>query len=501
MFFPVEEPPVLIDPDAIAAEMVAIEAELSRRDFREHPSKWAKERLGDTLWSAQDRILTSIANNRRTAVKSCHEIGKSYVAAIAVGWWLDVWPLGDAFVVTSAPTAAQVRAILWREIGRVHTRGKLPGRCNQTEWLMEMKGGKEELVAFGRKPDDYDPAAFQGIHAPRVLYVFDEACGIPSSLWEAADSLIANDWSKALAIGNPDDPNTEFYNVCKPGSGWNVVSVSAFDSPNLTGEPMPERILQQLIGKTYIEEKRRKWAPHWSWTPDGTRVVPPPGAKITDSSNPLWQSKILGEFPENVDAGGLIPLSWIRAAQARSLPPVGPSKLGLDVGGGGDSSCGAHAQGPVVRVLWEDKNPDTMQTCGNAVATRKRIGAEVVNVDVIGIGRGIVDRALELKEPFVGINVGEAADDAESYLNRRAELWWGVRERFESGTIDLDPMDEDTAGELLSIRYKRTSSGKIQIESKDEAKKRGIPSPNRAEAVMLALATEKYTCTEATWGR
>lgn len=496
------DPSALLDsPEDILAELRRLEDELERRSFRADGTRWAEVKLGDTLWSGQKRILQSVGAHRRTAVKSCHEIGKSYTAAIVVGWWLDIWPPGDAFVVTSAPTASQVRAILWREIGRVHSRGKLAGRLNQTEWHLQMPSGKEELIAFGRKPDDYDPAAFQGIHAPRVLYVFDEACGIPASLWEAADSLIANDWSKALAIGNPDDPSTEFHEICKPGSGWNVISIGAFDSPNFTGEPMPERVLQQLIGRTYVEEKRKKWAPNWSWTPDQSRILPPPDERPEDT-NPLWQSKILGEFPTLSDAGGLLPIPWVRAAQERVLEPDDTDhEMGVDVGGGGDSSTGADRRGSVVRVLWEDKNPDTMQTCGKAIATRKQVGAKVVKVDDIGIGRGVLDRAKELKEPFIGINVGEAADDPDEFVNRRAELWWRVRERFESGAIDIDASDDDLAAELVSLRYKRTSSGKIQIESKEEAKRRGIPSPNRADALMLACAKAKYKLRTATWGR
>src|SRR5262249_55451908 len=160
------------------------------------PVLWCQQRLGETLWSKQKDILYSVRDYRKTAVMSCHEIGKSFLAGRIVAWWLDVWPPGEAFVVTSAPTGAQVQAILWKEIGRAHAKGNLRGRVTQTEWHLRMPAGNEELIAFGRKPSDYSPTSFQGIHARRVLYVFDEACGMPGSLWEAADSLIANDLSK-----------------------------------------------------------------------------------------------------------------------------------------------------------------------------------------------------------------------------------------------------------------------------------------------------------------
>jgi hypothetical protein len=463
-----------------------IRFELRRRYWKTHPEDWASERLNETLWSAQRRIMRSVVDNRKTAVQSCHDIGKSFIASRVVAWWLDTHKPGEAFVVTSAPTSNQVRAILWREIGRAHSRGQLRGRTNQTEWLM-MVGDKEELVGFGRKPSDYDPTAFQGIHAPAVLVVWDEACGIPASLVEAGDSLAANNASRVLAIGNPDDPQAEFARMCAPGSGYEVIQVGAFDTPNFTGEQLPQHVKDQLIGELYVEEKRRKWAPGWRWNETRTRVEPPLGAD-PDDANPVWLSKVLGKFPTKSAEGTLIPYPWIRAAMERDLPPSEPDELGVDVGAGGDSSTIARRRGPVVRVLSEDTNPDTMQTCGKVINTFTMTGSSVVKIDPIGIGKGVLDRGKELGKPFIGVDVGKAAYDTERFANLRAELWWNVRERFERGEIDIDREDDDTAAELASLRYKITSSGKIAIESKLDAKKRGVPSPNRADSIMLAFA-------------
>jgi len=511
---------------------------IRERIWASRPDLWCEERLEEYVWSKQREILLALQKYRKVAVKSCHEVGKSFISARAIAHWIDTHKAGEAFVVTSAPTAPQIRAILWRELGRAWVAGDLPGRLNQTEWFLDVNG-KTEMVAMGRKPDEYDPTAFQGIHAPFVLVVFDESGGIRGGLWEAADSLIANDNSKFLAIGNPDEAGTEFHDICKPGSGWHVIEISAFDSPNFTGEDAPEFVLQQLIGRTYVEEKRRKWAASWIWVDaegtecdyrDGVRCVPGPEPTRYDEhsnvlpprsyeervaeTNPLWQSKILGRFPSASSPHALIPLHWITDAQKRNLKPdYSDSSLGVDVGGGGDSSTECHRAGDVFRIIAEHRIPDTMQTTGLVVGDVNRLDAEgrcpqFVSVDVIGIGRGVTDRGKEMHEAgdvrakFQGINVGEAPKDPKRFVNRRAELWWGVRERFEQGRADIDPKDEDLAGELAEIRFKRQSNGKILIESKDDAKRRGIPSPNRGDALMLSTAPfEERKIGSATWGR
>lgn len=461
---------------ALRVSRAEIDAELGRRD----PVWWVADRLGEHVWSKQQQILESVRDNRRTAVRSCHSAGKSFIASRLAAWWIECHPPGEAFVVTTAPTGRQVRAILWREIGRAHARGSLSGRTNQTEWWLGMREGNEEIVAFGQKPADMDPSAFQGIHQRYVLVIFDEACGMPAALWEAADTLISNEDSRFLAIGNPDDPVSEFAEVCKPGSGWNVIGIDAFETPNFTGEEIPEKVRHVLIGKTWVEEKRRKWG----------------------EDNPLYIAKIRGQFPE-VTSDGLIPVRWVKDAQERELPAGEPVELGVDVGGGGDRSVIAIRRGPVVRIHRRDQNPDTMQTCGNVVATIREAGASVAKVDEIGIGRGVVDRAKEQDRPVVGVNVGQAASDSEAFANLRAEGYWGLRERFQAGEIDLDPDDDDLAAQLVDLKYKRTSSGKIQIESKDDIRRRGRPSPDDADAVMLAFIRPPEPPkkqTRATWG-
>jgi hypothetical protein len=227
------------------------------------PAGWVKVRLGEHLWSGQIEIAQAVPMYRKVAVKACHGPGKSYIAGRIVGWWIDVHTLGEAFAVTTAPTDAQVKAILWREISRAHKRGGLLGRVTlDAQW----KTGTGELVAYGRKPADHDESGFQGIHDFFVLVVIDEAGGVPKTLWTATDTLVTNEDARILAIGNPDDPNSEFARICEGApedgtsgmskEGWWVITISLFDTPNFTGEWVPDRLRKVLPSRVWLEESR-----------------------------------------------------------------------------------------------------------------------------------------------------------------------------------------------------------------------------------------------------
>lgn len=459
---------------------------ITKRDhYLTHPVEWVQDKLGEFVWSIQRQIMESVRDNRRTACYSCHRIGKSFSAARIAFWWLDTHKPGEALVVTSAHSNTQVKMALWREMGRVHEKGKFPGRMNQQEYYIPVDlSGREEMVAFGRKPQDGDTTAFQGTYSKYILFIMDESCYVPQTLWDGAETLISNEHSRILAIGNPDDPNTEFARICSPGSGWNSIQVGYMDTPNFTGEDVPADLKDMLIGPTWVEEKRKKWG----------------------EGSMLFESKVLGQFPVS-SSEGLIPIQWIKAAQERMLIPSGPNELGVDVGGGHDQNIIAHRRGPVVRLFKGDQQADTMKTLSKITDIIEKTGAAKAKVDSIGIGKGIVDRAKEMSQDqsikrespdlarraglIVGIDVREKADDSEHFVNRRAELYWMVRDLFESGDIDIDADDDELANQLVNLRMKR-SAGRVQIEEKDEMKRRlNGKSPDELESLMLAFAKEK----------
>src|ERR1044072_2716895 len=146
------------------------------------PVDWAKKKAGIHLWSKQQEIIRSIQQNRKTAVQSGHGIGKSLTASVAATWWVDTHPPEETLVVSTAPSVKQVHAILWEEIRKIHGRSNLPGEVQLSDnWIIGRR-----LVGFGRKPQDHDRDAFQGLHRKYILVILDEACGIPEWLWLAA---------------------------------------------------------------------------------------------------------------------------------------------------------------------------------------------------------------------------------------------------------------------------------------------------------------------------
>ena len=455
---------VQLEPWSMAADRWGMPADPWLAD----PAGWVGDRLGEFVWSKQREILDSLRDNRRTAVKSCHDAGKSWTASRAAAWWLETHGAGEAFVVSTAPTFPQVRAILWREINRAHRKGHLRGTINQTEWWID-----GEIVGFGRKPSDTDPGAFQGIHAAAVLVIIDEACGVPKTLFDAADTLVANEASRVLAIGNPDDASSEFATVCKPASGWNVIRIRAADTPNLSGEEVPASLRPLLLSRLWVEEKAISWG----------------------VGSPLYIAKVDGEFPENSE-DTVIPLSFLRLAQRDEGQPVldeMPVELGVDVGGGGDETVIFERRGNKPGRKWTDHGTDSEAVVDKIIFAISETGATRVKIDTIGIGWGVAGSLERRKREgkhtaaVVRINVGEASTDPKRFPKLRDEIWWTARELIQSRAIDLRGLDEDTVAQLSSPKYGIDASGRVKIEPKAETNERIGRSPDDADAFLLAF--------------
>lgn len=425
------------------------------------PYFFVREVLGVSLWRKQREILLSVCHNPRTAVRSCHGSGKTFVAAVILLWFL--YCFRDARVLTTAPTFRQVEKILWQEVKKLHANAVYPlgGQVLATQIKIDVG-----WFALGFSTDD--PNAFQGHHSPSVLVILDEACGIPEVIWDAADGVLTSKHCRLLAIGNPTDPQARFAREFETPN-IKKFTISAFDTPNFKGKD-----IEGLVRQDWVEDKRIRWG----------------------EQSPLWLSRVLGEFP-TVGEDTLIPLGWIEEAKRRFITATQPCELGVDVARyGQDETLIYLRQGDRIRLHFSGYGLDTMRTVGQVIQTLRETKADLVKVDAIGVGAAVVDRLREQGKPVESITGSERSSNTEKFLNRRAEIYWSLRERFEKGNIDLDPHDEDLHAQLSTIKWRVTSSGKIKIESKEEMKARGARSPDRADAVAYAFAPPR----PQTWG-
>jgi hypothetical protein len=421
------------------------------------------------MWSGQRRIAEALTSNRRVACASAHGLGKGWLAAGAIGWWVSTRV--DPFIVTSAPTGPQLTGILWRELHRHHRRAELPGTITLGQVPTWRIGG--ELRGWGRKPADLaDPeqaaAAFSGIHARSVLVVLDEASGLDDWLWDASASLMTSDECRLLAIGNPLDPASRFARVCSPGSGFETIHLSAFDSPNFTGEKVNPELAAVLPSETWVNERRQDWG----------------------EGSPQWIARVEGEFPPS-SPDTLIQPAWLQRAQATERPSEVDPRLGVDVARSGHdhtvvAACWREGR---IRIVHDELGQDTMATAGAVKRLLREFGGETVAaIDVVGLGAGVFDRLREQSANVREFSSATRALDPTRFVNRRAEAFWRLREELEGGRIDLDPHDDQLAAQLGSLKWGTRSDGRIFIESKDQLRSRGLPSPDRADAAAMALA-------------
>jgi hypothetical protein len=231
-------------------------------------------------------------------------------------------------------------------------------------------------------------------------------------------------------------------------------------------------VLENLVGPSYVEDMKAK------------------GVK-----DPRYVSRVEGEFPK-ISTDSLIESDWIEAAQKRSLERTRRPHLGIDVARyGDDETVIMQRESGWARIAWAGGKLSTMETVGHIVRVTKTLNAEpglndwvTMAVDADGLGAGVYDRLVELGHPVGEIRGGKKSVEPEDYVNLRSEWFWKLRLRFERGDIDIDPHDKELAKQLRNIKWKLTSSGQYRVETKDEMKARGLPSPDRADALAYAFA-------------
>ena len=432
------------------------------RRYRPNPVLWVQEVLGVDPDDWQKEFLTAIARgDRKITVRSGHGVGKSTGSSWAMLWFF--LTRSPVKVVVTAPTSAQLFDALFAELKRWV--GELP------EMWQSMITVKQDRIVFNAAPDEMfisartsraeQPEALQGIHSDNVMLVADEASGVPEQVFEAAAGSMSGHSAVTLLLGNPTRSSGFFYDTHnRLASEWTVFKVSCADSPR--------------VSQDYIDEMASRYG---------------------EDSN-AFRVRVLGEFPRS-DDDTMIAMDLIESARMRDVAvnPYAPVVWGLDVARfGSDSSALCKRKANVVLEpprQWKDL--DLMQLTGAVVAEYEALEEkdrpEVILVDSIGLGAGVVDRLVELGLPARGINVAESPSFGTQYRNLKAELWAKAKAWLERRDCLL-PNDSRLISELATVRYKFASNGKLQIESKEEIKKRGLKSPDVADAFVLTFAEE-----------
>jgi phage terminase large subunit len=455
------------DPENFFGKILAnekVQAKLAQ--WRDDPVAWVREVLGAEPEAWQEDALRAVVNSDRTSVKSGHGVGKSTMLAWTILWWLTTRSDGVKVAVT-ANTAHQLSDVLWSEIGRWRDAMKVGKGDIEVKSDKVLLRGKPDSFAVARVSRREQPEALQGFHAKHMLFVVDEASGVPDNVFVAAQGAMSTAGAKIIMTGNPTRSTGYFYDAFHGANAerWHKMTVSCADSTR--------------VSPSFISDMVRQYG---------------------ENSNTV-RVRCLGEFPEG-DDDTVVPRHLAEAATRRDVEPseTSPIVWGLDPARfGADRTALAKRQGNAVTEIRSWSGLDLMETAGRVKAEYDDMRwdarpAEIL-IDSIGLGSGILDRLLELDLPARGINVAESSAMGERFVRLRDELWWSAREWLEERNCVL-PDDDILVNELCLPRYSYTSAGKIKVESKDESKKRyGNKSPDLADAVVLTFGSSQTAIT------
>jgi len=507
-------------PDSLAAQEMLF--------YREHPSKWAESRFNIELaryrseadlasfleksqghaWArsrlangqltldpsrsyqaeALDVLARPIRDGKdffvhRVAMKYANGIGKTAIAALAILWFIDLFPGGR--VVSTAGTWSQLREQLWREINTWRTRATQPIAANLAPMHKTQIDIAPDWSAIGRAASD--EATFEGPHADDMLIVVDEAKAVPAGIIENAVRRITrgNMFGRffVLVLSSPGSPSGTFFDICRGEMAryYDVLSCSAYESQRIPLEQVDQ------------------------------------DADEIGEDSPLFVAMDLGEFPDEAEKT-LIRLSWVLAAIDRPVDTYQPGPngelrlvptkaswrtMGIDVAGrGGDETVLVDLIGRRARIhdrfrgYTQIRQPFVAGKVGDLAGSW---GYDQIAVDDVGVGVGLTDLLVTHGWPVRGVLFGEAASKPDRFVNAKSEYYWRVRVELEAGFSNPEnpdvgfslPDDKRLIGELTGVEYDRDDRLRIKVEGHKQMTARNFPSPNTADALVLANAARE----------
>ncbi|MCR9236174.1 MAG: hypothetical protein NXI17_05840 [Alphaproteobacteria bacterium] len=356
------------------------------------------------------------------------------------------------------PTQTQARKVVWNNVDRQGRKmvdqafpEELRAKKRDDEMLVEFKNGSMWQLAGA---DNYDSL----VGANPVGVIFSEWALTNPTAWDFIRPILLENGGWAWFNTTPRGRNHAYQ-----------MAVMA--------QKNPEWFFERL-------------------TVDDTKVLTE--AQIQEERDSgMSEEKIQQEYYcsfEAAEAVQFITYEHIGQALDRTMAdPLKPVIFGLDVARfGDDRSALAIRHGDKLMQLTKWKGLDTMQTASKVAEIAARARPDRIFVDGVGVGGGVVDRLRQLGLRVVDVNAGGRATDSSRYYNKRAECWGRMRDWLKDrGSILPNP---ELEFDLLGPEYSYDVNNRIQLEKKDDMKKRGIPSPDLGDALSLTFA-ERVTPT------
>ncbi len=435
---------------------------------------------GPQPWSRQAEIIEAIPRYAEVDVASGHSIGKDWLSARIALWWLFTRP--NSIVITTAPTERQVKTILWGELRKAYHASKIPlgGTLAPVDSMLRVD------TQFNKAPMHYakgmvsrDASSLQGFHAEHVLLIVDEAAGIASYAFEGLESCASTATSRILRIGNPTcGPNHPFARSCRRPTveGKHLtIEISSTETPNYKAG---KELVPGLASREFVERIKERYG----------------------EQSQTYRSRVLGKFPTG-SPDSLITLDHIGEARSRfnedlPNPESQEVRVGVDVARQGpDATSICVRKGN--RIHWPKNGlmhkADAIQVARRAADIAQEYDALSIALDGGGLGAGPIDALRDMQRrrevPFSieihEVQFGARATEPDRYSNRRSELWMRMRDALRNELVY--DCDDELAEELTAPRF-GYSGARIQLEKKEQIKKRLGRSTDRSDALALAIS-------------
>jgi hypothetical protein len=394
-----------------------------------------------------------LSNESRLAVASGHGIGKTRFDASAIHWFLATRPHPQ--IVVTANTETQLSTKTWRELVKINQQALNKDWFDHIATRFYLKSSPDTWFAAAIAWNEKKPEAFAGTHEKYVLYIFDEASAIPDIIWDTSEGAMTSENAKWVVMGNPTR-NTGRFVECfgRFRHRWHCMQVDSRTS------------------KIADQKQIQQWVDDYGEDSDFVRV------------------RVRGIFPRAGSCQFIDRESVDACLEYAAIEYEWAAKIfGIDIARfGEDQNVVAIRQARKVLDLNKWRGIDTMQTSGKIVELYQKYNPDMLFVDGGGVGGGVVDRLRQLlpKDKVQEVNFGSTAHNPNKYMNRRAEIW-GLMKDAIIEKLDI-PIDQELIADLTAVEYGFDSKQRIQLEKKEDMKKRGQASPDCGDALALTFA-------------